>query len=121
LNILRKINLAFVTALGALAGSVKVMRLPMEVEFFEYARLGGNSVVVFGVVQLVGSVLLVFPRTRLWGASVVAATFLSITVMMFAAGLVTFGVLSVLPVAMVAIIIKEDTRKGPRASRSSSG
>ena len=69
MNILRKINLVFVSALGAIAGIVTVMRLPMEVEFFEYARLGGNSVVVFGVVQLVGSVLLLFPRTRFWGVS----------------------------------------------------
>ncbi len=120
LNILRRINLVFVIALGTIAGIVKVIRLPMEVEFFEYARLGGNSVVVFGVVQLVGSVLLVFPRTRFWGASVVAATFLSVTVMLFAAGLATFGVVSVLPVAMVGIIVKENARKGPQASGSSS-
>ena len=120
LNILRRINLVFVIALGTIAGIVKVMRLPMEVEFFEYARLGGNSVVVFGVVQLVGSVLLVFPRTRFWGASVVAATFLSVTVMLFAAGLITFGVISVLPVAMVGIIIKANARKGPQASGASS-
>ena len=107
MNILRKINLVLVTVLSIAAGIPKIMQIPNEVGFFETVGLGANSVVVFGLLQLAGGLLLVSQKTRMWGASVVALMFLGSAAMLLLTGAIAFGFVSVLPVLMAAIVIKE--------------
>ncbi len=85
MTVLRTINLILITVLSIAAGIPKVMRMTEEVKFFESAGLGTTSVVIFGLVQLVGGALLVFRGTRMWGAAVVALAFLGSAAMLFVA------------------------------------
>lgn len=105
MNILRKINFALVTLLGFTAAIPKIMRVPSEVGFFENVGLGADSVVVFGLLQLAGALLMVSLKTRMWGASVVAGTFLGSAVMLLLSGEIAFGLVSGLPVVMAAVVI----------------
>ena len=116
MNILRNINLILVTLLSMAAGIPKIMRIPQEVSFFGDVGLGEISVVAFGLVQFAGGVLLLFPKTRIWGATLVAAMFFLSTVMLFLNGKLTFGFISVLPIVMAGFVIAEHARKQSRGS-----
>lgn len=108
MNAIRKINLALVTILGITAALPKIMRTPAEVGFFENAGFGDRSVVlVFGLVQLAGGVLLLFRRSRRWGAVAVALMFLGSAVMLMFTGNNVFALFSLIPVLMAGILVRE--------------
>ena len=111
MNILRKLNFVLVTFLGITAGIPKVMRLPAEVTFFDNAGLSGPTIVVFGVLQMIGGVLLLFPKTRTWAAASTAIMFFSSAVMVLVSGQLSFGCLSLLPVFMAGFVSVDNARK----------
>jgi hypothetical protein len=86
--------------LGASAGIVKIMKMPQELDFFQAVGLNEFFLVVFGFVQLLGGVLLIFRRSRLLGALISTATFLASAAMLLATGAFGFGAISLLPAIM---------------------
>jgi len=104
LDIPRKTNLVLVILLGITAAIPKVMQMPHEVEFFHAAGLGAYTLVAFGLAQLAGGILLLFPRTRKWGAIAVAATFAISTGMLFMAGNIAVGSVSAVTVLMAGFV-----------------
>lgn len=108
-------NLVLVVLLSITAAVPKLLRVPQEVTFFESVGLAGSAVLMFGFVQLAGGILLVFSRARLWGAGVVAVTFLASAIMVFLSGNTAFGLVSILPVLMACIVLRGSTGKGARS------
>ena len=104
MSILRKTNLILVILLAITAAIPKVMQMPHEVEFFDDAGLGAYLVIVFGLVQLAGGILLLFRGTRTWGAIAVAATFAISTGMLFMVGNIAVGSVSVVTVLMAGYV-----------------
>lgn len=100
------VNLVLVTLLGIAAAIPKLLRLPQEVTFFGNVGLPEGAVLLFGLVQLAGGMLLVVRRTRPWGAAVTAATFLASAVMVFLSGNTVFGLVSILPVLMASLVLR---------------
>ena len=97
--------LVLLVLLGAAAGLAKITLAPPEVQFFEGLGLGTPVVLAFGVLQLIGAVLLVLQKTRLIGAAILDITFTLSVVMIFMAGQIGFAVVSVIPVIMAGYII----------------
>lgn len=106
MKILKKVNLVLLTLLSVTSGIAKIMQLPQEIQFFGDAGFGETPVILFGVAQLAGGVLLVFQKVRELGAIIVAVTFCISTVLIFKDGKIAFGFISILPILMLGIVIK---------------
>ena len=96
------VNRVLLTLLSLSTGAVKLAHLPDEMEIFRGAGFTDSLTVAFGVVQVVGGLLLIPNATHRVGAAVMAVTFVAATGVLFVNGLVPFGVFSVLFVASAA-------------------
>lgn len=75
MNTVKKIVLGLIVFLAISSGITKIMLLPQDVDFFGRYGFGNLTLIIFGVVQLVGGVLLVLAKFRLFGAILVGLTF----------------------------------------------
>ena len=97
--------IAAVALLSIAAGLVKLMQSQQEVEFLQGLGLSVFLIVMFGLVQVIGGVLMAPKQTRLPGAVLVALGFIVSTILIFIAGNVAFGLISVIPAALASMII----------------
>lgn len=110
MNKLKFAILSILILLGAAAGLVKIIRMPQELEFFQAVGLSELSLVLFGVAQLSGGVLLIFRRSRLAGAVISAIMFLASAIMVCVTGALGFGAISLLPALMSGWIFWDTAR-----------
>ena len=92
-------NRVLLTALSIMTGVVKLARMEEEMIIFRNVGLSDGMTVAFGVVQLLGGVLLLAPRTTRLGAWIMLPTFVFATGVLFANSMVAFGVVSLLFIA----------------------
>ena len=110
MKIVNILIIAIVALLSVAAGLAKVMQTQQEMEFLQGFGLSTAMIVAFGLVQILGGFLLVPPKTRLPGA-VLAASALGVSaVLIFVGGNLTFGLVSMLPIALAGVIIYQSAR-----------
>ena len=97
--------IATIVLLSIAAGLAKVMQSQQEIEFLQGLGLSVFSIFVFGLVQIVGGVLIAPKKTRMSGAVLVTLGFVVSTVLIFIGGNVAFGLFSVIPAALAGMII----------------
>lgn len=113
-------KLSFVTiviayALGLLsvaAGIPKILQMPQELEFLSAIGLTGIAVSILGAVQFAGGVMLFVARSRLAGAVITAVALAVSSAAIFASGNSTFGLVSLLPLVIAAILILMELKGG---------
>lgn len=105
MKIVNILIIAIVVLLSIAAGLAKVMQTPQEMEFLQGLGLSAVVIIAFGSVQILGGVLLVPRKTRLPGAVLATSALVVSTVLIFVGGNVTFGLVSILPVALACVII----------------
>jgi hypothetical protein len=110
LKIVNRIIVAIVALLSIAAGLAKVMQTPQEMEFLQGLGLSSFVIVVFGLVQIAGGVLMVPKKTRMPGAILVALAFVVSTVLIFMGGNLAFGLFSIIPIALAGVIIYQTAR-----------
>lgn len=116
MKIVSYLIITIVALLSIAAGLAKVMQTPQEMEFLQGAGLNPGLIVVFGVVQILGGLLLVPPKTRMVGAVIAAAAFVVSAVLIFMSGNLVFGLISLLPIALAGITIYQSARTTPGKS-----
>ncbi len=99
-----------IALLSIAAGLAKVMQSPQEMEFLQGLGLSVFLIIVFGLVQIAGGVLVAPKMTRLPGAVLVTLGFAVSTVLIFIGGNVTFGLFSLIPAALAGVIIYQTLR-----------
>jgi hypothetical protein len=107
------INLLIVVIIALLsiaAGLAKVMQTQQEMEFLQGLGLNSFLIVGFGLVQIIGGVLLVPKKTRMPGAILVALALVVSTALIFIGGNFAFGLFSVIPIALAGVIIYQTAR-----------
>jgi len=102
----QKILLILITLLAIAAGVAKVMQVPNEVAFFENLGLSTTLLLAFGVLQILGGILLVIPKTRVFGIGLTALMFLASAIMLFMSGTIPFALVSLLPVVLTLLLLK---------------
>ncbi|MDH3646497.1 MAG: hypothetical protein OER80_06970 [Gammaproteobacteria bacterium] len=111
MKILRRVILVLLILLGIASGISKIMQTPQEMEFFQGVMgFSANTIVLFGVAQLAGAALLVFQKTRIVGALILAMTLLISTIIIFMAGKIGFGFFSILPILMAGVVINDSVK-----------
>ena len=98
MKILNILIVAIIALLSIAAGLAKVMQVPQEVEFLQGFGFSTAMITVFGLIQIIGGVLLVPAKTRLPGAVLAAFALVVSTVLIFVGGNITFGLVSIWPV-----------------------
>ncbi|NNK52521.1 MAG: hypothetical protein HKO99_13075 [Xanthomonadales bacterium] len=107
------IHILIIVALALLsiaAGLAKVMQAPQEMEFLQSFGLSKILIIVFGLIQIAGGVLLAPKKTRMFGAILAASAFGVSTVLIFVRGNVAFGMFSILPIALAGVVIYQAAR-----------
>ena len=97
------------------AGAPKILRMPQELEFLSSIGLSSAGVLILGVLQLTGGILLFKKKSRLPGAAVACFTLLVSSVAIFVGGNTLFGLISLLPVVVSLIIIGSVLNRAERA------
>jgi hypothetical protein len=104
-------SLVVLVLLSLGAGAAKVMRVPNEVKFFQDVGFGTEVLMVFGAAQILAAILLLIPMTRLLGAIVAGGLMLLSAAMILVNGQPLFAVVSLLPVALAAVVVASQNQK----------
>ena len=107
------ILLAILALLSLAAGIAKVMQAPQEVAFFDQAGVDLFWLVPLGAAQIVGAILAIFPKTRSLGLIVTGLGFLCSSLMIFATGNTSFGILSLVPAVLCLALFLAKARIYP--------
>ncbi len=94
-----------IALLSLAAGIAKVMQVPQEIEFLTGQGLSLNMIIIFGVVQILGGILLLVLKTKLIGAIVSLIAFAASAILVFISGNTIFGLVSMIPVAILIFIV----------------
>ncbi len=81
LKIINAVLILFAVFMGIKQGWAMLAGKAAMLEMFGKWQLGKTSVAVLGAITLIGSVLVLFPKTFLWGNFIMAATILFIIVL----------------------------------------
>ena len=110
MKIVNILIIAIIVVLSIAAGLAKVMQTQQEMEFLQGFGLSSALIVSFGLVQILGGVLLVPQKTRLAGAVLATSALVVSTVLIFVGGNLAFGLVSILPIALACVIIYQSAR-----------
>jgi hypothetical protein len=111
LKIINILLLTIVVLLSVAAGAAKVMQAPQEMEFLQGFGFSPALIVLFGVVQIIGGILLIPPKTRLPGVILAGLALILSTALIFIGGDMKFGLFSIIPIALIGVIAKSELRK----------
>jgi len=105
--------------LSLAAGGAKIALVPQEVVFLSQFGFVKGHTVSFGVVQVVGGLLMLIPKTRLFGALIAAAGFALSVALLMAAGNMAFAGVSLVPVLLAGFVAYQDM--SARQTRAAGG
>lgn len=106
-----KINWVLVTLLSLSTGIFKLLQQEADITLFEKIGFSVTMTTILGVIQLVGGVLLLPAQTRKLGAYTMIPTFIIASVAVFANQQVTFGIVSLLFIAMAYLVVVMEQKK----------
>ena len=107
------IVLVVLTFLAISSGITKVMLLQQDVDFFGRYGFSNQILVAYGVVQLIGGVLLPFDKTRFIGAAIVAITFLVSLVVLLMDGNIPVSIATIIMTLLLGVVMKQSWKTAP--------
>ncbi len=103
-----KIILGLLVFLAVSSGITKIMLLPQDIVFFGKYGFNNFMLIIFGVVQVIGGVLMVIPKTRIYGASAVIITFGISLILLIVEGNYPVSVITLIAMALLILVIKQN-------------
>ncbi len=97
------LNRVLLTVLSLATGAVKLAGMEAEMVIFREVGFSDSLTIAFGVVQLLGGLLLIANKTTRLGAWVMLPTFVFATIVLLVNGMMAFGASSLLFIAMAAL------------------
>ena len=104
------IILAILTLLAVLSGITKILLMQQDVDFFGKYGFSSPTLIAFGLVQLLGGLLLVFTKTRFVGAAIVAVTFLVSLAMLLMDGNIPASIITLVATLLLGVVMKQSWR-----------
>ena len=104
----RNVLLVLLILLSISTGLVKVFGFEEDVQIFANMGFSFTATVIFGLIQAIGGVLLIFLQTRKYGAWVMIVTFIIATIGLFISGISGFGVASILFIVLAVLPLLPD-------------
>jgi len=100
-----KINWILVTLLSIATGLFKLTQQEADITLFESIGFSTMATTILGGVQLLGGLLLIPKKTRNVGAFIMIPTFAIASIAVFVSGMMAFGLVSILFIAMAALVV----------------
>ena len=94
MKIVSTIVLGILVLLALSSGAAKVSLMEQDVQFFGKYGFSSTILVLFGIAQLLGGLLMMFANSRFAGAAIVAATFLVSLVLLLMDGNVPMSIIT---------------------------
>jgi hypothetical protein len=104
------IILVVLILLAVSSGITKVALMQQDVEFFGKYGFSNPVLIAYGLVQLVGGVLMVFKKTRFFGATIVALTFLISLAVLLMEGNLPVSIATIAATLLLGVIMKQSWR-----------
>lgn len=99
--------------LSIAAGAAKVALVPEEVSFLSQFGFTSAVTITFGIVQVLGGLLLVVPATRFFGSLIVGLAFALSVVLLSIGGNLAFAGVSLIPVGLAGLIAYQTKSSQP--------
>ena len=111
MNILNKIILIVLVFLAVSSGLTKILLMQQDVEFFGAFGFSHPILISYGVFQLLGGILLIFEKSRCFGALLVAITFIISAVVLVLSNKLIVALITCVAILMLGFIIKQSLNK----------
>ena len=99
--------LCILVFLAVSSGITKIMLMPQDVEFFGEYGFTNAILIVFGAIQTIGGLMMVFRKTRVVGAALVAVTFAISAVLLILSGSVLAAIVTLVALGFLGLIIRQ--------------
>lgn len=113
MKIVSTIILVILILLAVSSGITKVMLMRQDVDFFGKYGFSDPILFAYGLVQLTGGVLLVFNKTRFFGAAIVAVTFLISLVVLLMDGNLPVSIATIVATLLLGVTMKRSWKSAP--------
>ena len=100
-----KINWILTILLSVATGVFKLLGQEADILLFEKIGFNSTMTTLLGAIQLAGGIMLLFPKTRISGAWIMIFTFILASIAVFANGMIAFGLVSLIFIAMSGLVI----------------
>lgn len=107
MKIVTTIILLVLILLAVSSGATKVALMQQDVEFFGKYGFTNPILIAYGLVQLIGGVLMVFKKTRFVGAAIVAITFLISLAVLLLEGNLPVSIVTIVATLMLGVVMKQ--------------
>jgi len=104
------IVLAVLTLLAISSGITKILLMEQDVEFFGKYGFSNLMLIAYGLLQLIGGLLLVFTKTRFVGAAIVAITFLISLALLLMDGNIPVSIITIVATVLLGVVMKQSWR-----------
>lgn len=104
------VNWILTTLLSISTGVFKLMQQEADILLFEKIGFNATATTLLGLVQLIGGLLLILPKTRKIGAYVMIPTFVLAAIAVFVNGMMGFGFVSILFIGMAYLVLVRENR-----------
>ena len=104
--IFHRVTLAVLVFLALSSGVTKLMLMQQDAEFFGTYGFTTPMIIAFGAAQFIGGLLLIFQRTRFFGAVIVAITFLISAVLLVMDENIPFTIFTVVALLFLGLHMK---------------
>lgn len=101
------IILVVLILLAVSSGSTKVALMQQDVDFFGKYGFSNLILIAYGLVQVIGGVLMVFKRTRFVGAAIVAITFLISLAVLLMEGNLPISIVTIVAILLLGVTMKQ--------------
>ena len=105
------IILTILTLLAVSSGITKILLMQQDVAFFGKYGFSEPILIAFGLVQLLGGLLLVFTKTRFVGAAIVAVTFLVSLAMLLMEGNIPVSIITLVATLLLGVVMKQSWQR----------
>ena len=101
---------AIIALLSIAAGAAKIMESPQETQFLQTFGFNSVLIITYGLVQVVGGVLIAIPKTVKWGSVVTLSAFALSTILIVLSGNYIFALISLLPILISLFIFRQASK-----------
>lgn len=110
MKIISTVILVVLILLAVMSGFAKATLVQQEVEFFGTYGLSNLTLVCYGLVQIIGGLMMIFGKTRFAGAAIVAITFFISLVLLLKEGNLPVSAATIVAILLLGVVLKQNRK-----------